>query len=112
MFAGFDPAIQDSLLRRTIVSLPDIEKQFEEMVSAWRNGEAEHVARLLNKHLAGLKEVSEEMLYRRNENWVRQIVELAKREEDVLVVVGTGHLVGEHSVVALLAERGLNFVQL
>mgnify|MGYP006146283647 FL=1 len=52
------------------------------------------------------------MLTDRNAAWVPQIEQLLRGADDVLVVVGAGHLVGEQSVVEMLRQRGHTVEQL
>jgi uncharacterized protein YbaP (TraB family) len=46
------------------------------------------------------------LLGARNRKWVPQIEALLKRDEDVLVVVGTLHFVGRDGLLALLKADG------
>jgi uncharacterized protein YbaP (TraB family) len=52
------------------------------------------------------------LLTDRNAAWVPQIEQMLRGGDDVLVVVGTAHLVGEHSVVQMLRQRGYTVEQL
>lgn len=75
------------------------------LVDAWRAGDDAALARLLKPDLGGT--AGKRLMAGRNRAWVAPIEALLAREgEDVLVVVGAGHLVGPESVVALLAARG------
>lgn len=76
------------------------EAMLADLVRAWERGDEaalENVARDLPDALLG----------DRNARWVPQIEDmLALEGQDVLVVVGAAHLVGDDSVVAMLRERG------
>ena len=75
------------------------------LVDAWRAGDADAIARLLKSDLGGSS--GKMLLTGRNRSWIAPIEALLAREgEDVLIVVGAGHLVGPDSVLALLAARG------
>jgi uncharacterized protein YbaP (TraB family) len=52
------------------------------------------------------------MLTDRNAAWVPQIEQMLRGADDVLVVVGAAHLVGENSVVEMLRQRGYAVEQL
>ena len=43
----------------------------------------------------------------RNENWVKKINEYMKGDKDIMVIVGTAHLVGEKGLIQLLKGSGL-----
>ena len=46
------------------------------------------------------------MLVDRNERWIPKIEELMAGDQPAMVIVGTGHLVGTDSVVAMLQAKG------
>ncbi|MEM1054483.1 MAG: TraB/GumN family protein [Bacteroidota bacterium] len=79
-------------------------KVAEALVAAWSAGDETRLEALLWR----IPKVNRDALLRvRNERWVPQIESyLAREGEDVLVVVGAGHLVGANSVVAMLRDRG------
>ena len=52
-------------------------------------------------------EVYRSLILKRNEAFSQAIAGLANDSQDYLVVVGTLHLVGEDSVLNMLAKRGL-----
>ena len=52
------------------------------------------------------------LLVERNRNWVGKIAELTQSSEDILVVVGAMHLVGDNSVLAMLEEQGIGSRQI
>jgi uncharacterized protein YbaP (TraB family) len=47
----------------------------------------------------------------RNRKWVPKIEALLDQDQDYLVIVGTGHLVGRDSVIDLLKKDGVAAVQ-
>jgi uncharacterized protein YbaP (TraB family) len=61
---------------------------------------------LFDEDFAGFPELVDRLVYDRNARWTDQIAELLDGEDDVLVVVGAGHLVGDRGVPALLEKRG------
>lgn len=82
---------------------------FERLIAAWRSGDAEALAALLNDMPADVRPA---LLRDRNARWVPQIEEMLAGSDDVLVVVGAGHLVGEDSVVAMLRAKGYALTRL
>lgn len=76
---------------------------FERLIAAWRSGDAEALAALLNDMPADVRPA---LLHDRNARWVPQIEGMLAGDDDVLVIVGAGHLVGEGSVVEMLRAKG------
>jgi uncharacterized protein YbaP (TraB family) len=49
----------------------------------------------------------DDLVDRRNRNWVPRLKALLARTDDTLVVVGALHLVGDRGLIALLEREGL-----
>lgn len=101
------PATQRAFLLQTLDEAATMEAQVGDIVSAWKAGDT---ATLEREFLAGLEDQPE--LYRRivverNRNWVARVRALAADGKDYLVVVGTLHLVGPDSLIAMLGTAGL-----
>ena len=78
------------------------------LVAAWEAGDAEALAALVSDGLDASPALRQRVFTDRNARWLPQIEALLARSgEDVLVVVGAGHLVGPGSVVEMLRARGL-----
>jgi hypothetical protein len=84
----------------------------DDMVTYWQSGEIRKLAAILNAELSKYPELREKLLVQRNKNWIPQIVERIEGDEDTLVIVGAGHLIGEDSVVELLREKDYEVTQL
>ncbi|MGB5352833.1 MAG: TraB/GumN family protein [Woeseia sp.] len=105
-------AVQRRLLLQTLEEGVDIESVMDELLSAWRRGDADELARTV---LADMREeplLYRELVVRRNRNWVTQISELLQHEDDYLVIVGALHLVGDDGVPGLLERRGFKVSQM
>jgi uncharacterized protein YbaP (TraB family) len=57
-------------------------------------------------------ELYDALFTQRNRNWLPQIIELTRQDQDYLVVVGAMHLAGDGSVLDLLAAEGIKARQL
>lgn len=77
------------------------------MSAAWLNGDADHLADLMND---GLGEdgnaLREALLTQRNAAWATPIEGLMKQGRHPFVAVGAGHIGGKDGLIALLEERG------
>ncbi|NYT42973.1 TraB/GumN family protein [Sphingomonas sp. R-74633] len=98
---------QRKLLIETIDDLPQAGSKIDQAVSAWRKGDADGLAALVNADMASSPEVSEALLIRRNRNWADWISKRMQQPGTVFLAVGAGHLAGSASVQAELAKRGL-----
>ncbi|HEX6037368.1 TraB/GumN family protein, partial [Longimicrobium sp.] len=108
---GFSPEMQVEMLRQTLYDLPGTAEMMDRIVDAWRAGDATGMDALMNGSM-GSRQVYDRMLTDRNAAWVPQIERLLRGGDDVLVVVGAAHLVGDRSVVEMLRRRGYTVEQL
>jgi uncharacterized protein len=109
---GFTAEQQVELLRQTMADLPRTGEMMAEMVRAWRGGDADALDRLMSESMGEYPQLHARMLTERNAAWVPQIETLLRGPDDVLVVVGAAHLVGDDSVVAMLRARGYTVEQI
>lgn len=113
MLDGLEPALQDLMLRETLMQLDEARDLAGQLVSAWQRGDEVRLAALAREGIDELPELDrfyDVVLGDRNRRWVQQLRPLLEgREhagEDVLVAVGALHLVGEDSLVELLRAAG------
>lgn len=102
---------QETFLRMTLAQLDSTPQMISGMRSAWLAGDAAEMARITDT-MREYPAFHHKLLTARNEAWLPQIERLIKGDEDVLVVVGAGHLVGAEGVVAMLRERGYQVEQM
>lgn len=107
LFDALPSGAQLRLLDGTLDDLADADADFARLVAAWRAGDDAALQALLADAYAELPELYESLVHRRNADWVPQVRALLDRPDDVLVVVGALHLVGERGLVALLQRAGL-----
>jgi uncharacterized protein YbaP (TraB family) len=103
---GLPDTLQKEILMQAIEEAGSIESLIEPMLDAWRRGDEAGLERSLEEDFEGYAELAEVLIYRRNERWAGQVSTMLEDDEDVLVVVGAMHLVGDRGLPALLAERG------
>jgi uncharacterized protein YbaP (TraB family) len=97
---------QVAFLNQTLKELDIAAELAGDMTAYWQAGDDDNLHALLNRSFEGHPGLRERLLIQRNKNWVSQIKELIKQNEKVLVIVGTGHLVGPDSVVDMLKIDG------
>jgi uncharacterized protein len=97
---------QRKLLVETIDDLPQAGSKIDQAVTAWRKGDADGLAQLVNADMASAPEVTQALLVNRNRNWADWISGRMQQPGTVFVAVGAGHLAGSQSLQAELAKRG------
>ena len=110
--ADMDDQTQREMLLQSLDEAIEIETMVAGIVDAWRTGDTPQLEKLLLESFAELPELKDAILVRRNRNWVDQILQMQDDDRDYLIVVGTMHLIGEDSVVAMLEDVGLDSRQL
>ena len=106
-FDRLSPPAQRALLVDTIDDLPKAGASIDRMIAAWRAGQPDQLAKLMNEDLDRSPELAEAVLAQRNRNWAAWIAKRMQAPGTVFVAVGAGHLAGGASVQAELAKRGL-----
>lgn len=108
---GLSLAQQKRFLMMTLEESGQIDSQLDELLGAWRRGDAAALARVLSAEFEAFPELYRPLTEDRNRAWLGRLVDLLDDRDDYLVVVGALHLVGRHSVVDLLEQRGYEVVQ-
>lgn len=106
LFDSFSQGNQEQYIRQTIDELDTLETSFQEMVQAWKSGDDKTLETLLLKSFQDYPELEDQIFGARNRKWMATIEPLLQKEDDYLVVVGAGHLVGKDSVLQLLQAKG------
>ena len=103
---GLPDTLQKEILLQAIEEADQIETLIEPMLDAWRRGDEAGLEQSLEDDFEGYPELADALIYDRNERWAGQVSRMLEDDEDVLVVVGAMHLVGDRGLPALLAARG------
>lgn len=102
----------DALLSQTIAELKtgQVIQEFVDLANAWRNGDEKALATIFEETAnkdPGSKKMLKLLVDDRNISMADAIEKLVKQRQQAFVVIGAGHLVGQHSVVELLRKKGL-----
>jgi uncharacterized protein YbaP (TraB family) len=89
----------------------DLPKEVDAMVHAWASGDTQWFADQLKSEIGRDPVLYESVLVARNRKWVPKIEALLNDDKNYLVIVGTGHLVGQGNVIALLKKDGIAAAQ-
>lgn len=102
---------QKRFLLMTLADADRLDEEIEELVAAWRSGDTQALEDMLSVAFEEFPELYGPLTEDRNRAWVERLEELLGDRDDYLVVVGALHLVGRHSVVDLLRQRGHTVTQ-
>ncbi len=106
MLDSLPPELQAEILLQAIEEAAEIDRLIEPMVAAWRDGDEAGLERSLDEDFGDYPDLAETLIYGRNKRWASQVEDMLEGDEDVLLVVGAMHLVGERGLPALLEARG------
>lgn len=110
---GFFTGLSEKASVAALVSgLEEITKQtklFEKLIAAWVSGDMTTLDALVNDSMKDASpELYQTLIVDRNKTWAKKIVALmAAGDEDMLITVGAGHMVGDNGVPALLKAEGV-----
>ncbi|TLY76321.1 MAG: TraB/GumN family protein [Gammaproteobacteria bacterium] len=100
------------LLDQTLSELKEAPGEMQEVLGAWRRGDAARLASLLAREYRAFPALYRPLVTGRNQRWLPQIEQLLHGERNCLVVVGALHLVGEGGLLELLRRDRFAPVQL
>ncbi len=112
--ALFDALSMDEQAEYLVSSLEeahDLPKEVDAMVHAWAGGDTQWFADQLKTEIDRDPMLYDSVLGARNRKWVPKIEALLNDDKNYLVIVGTAHLVGQGSVIALLKKDGITAAQ-
>jgi hypothetical protein len=100
------PKAQRTFLLETLDEAADIDGRIDDMVTAWRQADLRAMERQFLDGTQQQPELYRRIVVERNRNWARQFSDLARERRNLLVVVGTLHLVGPDSLISMLEDAG------
>jgi uncharacterized protein YbaP (TraB family) len=106
-FAGLPMEQQVQFLNATVEGLPEMEKEFGDLLTYWQAGQPDKLARSMNESLEATPELAKVLLTGRNANWAKWIKAQLDHPGTVFVAVGAGHLAGKGSVQDQLKALGV-----
>jgi len=106
LFDQLNDREQDRMLRATLEKIEDMQGTLRDLIEAWKKGDIKRMDTLLNEEFKEDLKLKELLIDKRNQSWIPQIEKAFLGRENVLFIVGAGHLVGAGSVIDLLEQRG------
>ncbi|WP_233080335.1 TraB/GumN family protein [Rheinheimera soli] len=113
LLANMGEGYEDAFMKMNLEQVSDFKQYFSAMIDAWRAGDMVELNKLAVEPARQMDPKLYQALYvQRNQNWLPQIEKMFGNNNKELVLVGGGHLAGEHSVLALLQQAGYKLEQL
>lgn len=107
LFDNLSETTQRAYLAEVIDALPEVRSDVDAMVAAWKAGDADHLAELMNEDESD-PEIRKVLITDRNANWAKWLKARLDKPGTVFVAVGAGHLAGPGSVQDQLAAAGVS----
>jgi uncharacterized protein len=111
LFQNMSLDTQAEYLISSLEQAHDLPKEVDSMVHAWQRGDTQWFANQLKSELGHDPRLYQSLLVARNRKWLPKIEALLNDDRNYLVIVGTGHLVGQRSVIELLKKDGIGATQ-
>jgi len=111
LLASMEKDFQEGFLLQSLQELEVLESMASRMTEAWRTGNAGELDEIIRAEFKGFPEVFERFLLRRNQEWLPRIEDLIRGNENALVIVGAGHLIGREGLIRMLEARGYDVKQ-
>lgn len=106
-FANLADQQQKAMLVSTIEDWDQATTMLNDMIDAWKTGNADKLGELMTTSLRTQPELAKLILTDRNERWAEWISSRMAKPGTVFVAVGAGHLSGPDSVQAFLKQKGI-----
>ncbi len=104
---------ESDLVLRTIDDLKQLPEMLERILSAWRQGEVDAIEEtMLVEMRRDYPAIYDELIVRRNREWLPRIEEMLGATGTEFVLVGVGHMAGPDGLLVQLRERGCTIEQL
>ena len=111
-FEALTPDQQAKFLDLVLNDLHTVDTDTQEVVAAWRAGDAAKLAALLSDEYKQFPALYRSLVTDRNKRWEPQLEKLLHDKDNYFVVVGALHLVGDGGLLELLRKDGFKVEQL
>jgi uncharacterized protein YbaP (TraB family) len=112
IFASLTVPEQEMFLRQSLLEMDQLEKSVDDLLAVWNSGDVARGEQVFLESMRPYPDLKAKIIDERNRNWIGQIEQFLKQDEDILMVVGTAHLVGKEGVIEILKARGVNLEQM
>jgi len=102
---------QEAMLRETVTELDLLDRNINEIVKSWVEGDEAVLAKLLLDGMMEFPEIHEKIIVERNRRWLPEIEKFLQQESGTMVAVGAAHLVGRNGIIEMLKTKGYSVEQ-
>jgi len=96
----------DALIVQAIENAKGAQVTVAQMITAWRKGDLKALLGIVQKEFKEAPHVYDELIVKRNRNWMKKLGQMMKSEETELVLVGALHLGGQNGILYGLRKLG------
>ena len=111
VFSGLTDRESEILLLVTFIP-SGTNRTRDDIMKAWRRGDAETLARIMDRESREFPAFNERLLGARNRAWIPKIEAFLASGHTYFVVAGAGHFGGSKGLLALLRAKGYQIEQL
>jgi uncharacterized protein YbaP (TraB family) len=98
---------EEEFVRSSLHDLGKLKSMYEKLILAWRNGDRKQLESLVISEMKqDFPEVYEQLLVKRNNNWLPKITNMLKEPGTEYILVGVGHLIGPDGILTRLEKEG------
>jgi uncharacterized protein YbaP (TraB family) len=115
LLSGFSDQEQEQFLLYTLKTLNSMGRQVEDLVRAWRSGDAQGLESILAEAVtqdAGIAPIFGRLFEERNIRMASRIEQYLGSSGTYFVIIGAGHLVGNKGILQLIRSKGYSIEQL
>ena len=104
--ANLPTETQVVLLEQTLQQSDDFKTRYQELFDAWISGDTVATEKMILEPLKTAPPMYDVLIVKRNSAWLKKFEALLEDGGQHFIAVGTGHLVGDDSVLKMLEEKG------
>ena len=112
IISGMSDKQAELVLLQTFIPQAPGTDEHKDMMTAWRRGDADAVARFQRESLRDLPSFGERLISARNRAWIPKIEGYIREHHTYFVVAGAAHLGGRDGLLAILRSRNYRIEQL
>lgn len=104
---------EDLMILQTLNEIETLETEFSHMLRSWRQGDTQKLEELFITPMKNdFGPIYQQLLVKRNRNWLPQLIEYMQTPEIEMVLVGSAHMPGQDGLLILLEKAGYQISQL
>ena len=109
VFTSMTEEEEMAFLRATLQDYDQAPVELDRMVADWASGDLSDLGKMMVDEVKAVSPaLYDELLTKRNANWVVKIEEMLKGSGTLFIAVGAGHLIGPDSVQVQLKAKGID----